>query len=340
MRLFPGWIMLLSASGVLGLLSFAAPPGSTTTHGLLLIANKGDHTLGIIDPVAGREISTVPDEGITGHEVIASPDGRTAYVPIYGNSGVGQPGTDGEKLTIIDIGSRHVTGQLDFGKGVRPHCPKFGPKDGLLYVTTELSDSVTIIDPHTQQIVGSVPTGQRESHMLAITSDGRRGYTANVGVGTVSALDLEKRKLITVIPICQVTQRISISPDGRMAFTADQKSPRLAVIDTAQNNVKTWIPLPAVAYGTASTLDGRWLLVALPSAAKVAVVDLQTLQVARTIDVMSAPQEVLIRPDNRVAYVSCDRSRKVAAIDLQTWKVRKFITAGRGCDGMAWARAI
>ena len=77
-----------------------------------------------------------------------------------------------------------------FGHGVRPHLPVFGPKDGMLYVTTELDQSITIIDPKTLKIVGSIPTGQPESHMLAISHDGRRGYTANVGPGTVSVLDM------------------------------------------------------------------------------------------------------------------------------------------------------
>ena len=49
-------------------------------------------------------------------------------------------------------------------------------------------------------IIGAIPTGQPESHMLAISSDGRRGYTANVGPGTVSVLDMEAKKLIAIIP--------------------------------------------------------------------------------------------------------------------------------------------
>jgi YVTN family beta-propeller protein len=303
----------------------------------LLVANQGDRDLSIIDPAAGQQIATVPEGGITGHEVAASPDGRTAYVPIYGNSGVGKPGTDGRNMVVIDIAARKVTGDVDFGHGVRPHAAVFGPKNGLLYVTTELDNSVTIIDPHTLKVVGSVPTGQAESHMLAISSDGRRGYTANVGPGTVSVLDLENRKTIAVVPISRMTQRISISPDDSMVFTADQTKPRLAVIDTSTNKVKTWVPLPATGYGTASTKDGRSLLVAVPPANKVAVVDLGTLKVVHTIDVPSAPQEVLIRPDNHVAYVSCNASHKVVAIGLNDWKVQKLIDAGKGADGLAWA---
>jgi YVTN family beta-propeller protein len=305
----------------------------------VLVANQGDRDLSIIDPAAGQQVATVPEGGITGHEVIASQDGRTAFVPIYGNSGVGKPGTDGRNMVLIDIASRKVTGNVDFGHGVRPHCPKINPKDGLLYVTTELDQSVTIIDPKTLKIVGSVPTGQPESHMLAISSDGRRGYTSNVGPGTVSVLDLENRKTIAVIPIAATAQRISITPDNSMVFTADQTKPQLAVIDTNTNKMKSWIPLPGLGYGTTPTHDGRWLLVAVPSPPKLAVVDLHSLSVVRTLDLPTAPQEVLVQPDDQVAYVSCNRSGKVAMINLGDWTVSKIVDAGKLADGLAWAKA-
>jgi YVTN family beta-propeller protein len=307
-----------------------------SAKGLLLVANKTDRTLGIIDPVSGQTLAAVAEGGVTGHEVIASADGRFAYVPIYGDSGVGKAGSDGSNLVVIDIAARKVTGNYDFGKGVRPHCPLIGPKDGLLYVTTELDNAITVIDPRTLKAVGTVPTGQKESHMLAITSDGRRGYTANVGPGTVSVLDLEARKTLAVIPISGETQRISLSVDAALAFTSDQTKPQLAVIDTATNKVKQWVALPGLGYGTAPTADGRYLVVAVPTVNKVAVVDLHSMEVARSIDVPRAPQEVLIAPDDKTAYVSCDASHQVAAIGLADWKVR-LIEAGRGADGLAWA---
>jgi DNA-binding beta-propeller fold protein YncE len=319
-----------------GLLSLSFSASSSST-GLLLVANKGDRTLGLIDPTDGRQIATVAEGGVTGHEVATSPDGKRAFVPIYGNSGVGIPGTDGSTLAVIDLSERKLIHTIDFGHGVRPHCAVLGPKDGLLYVSTELDKSVTIIDPLTLKIVGSVPTEQAESHMLAISSDGRYGYTANVGPGTVSVLDLVGRKTLTVIPVAEHIQRISITPDNRWVFTSDDEKPRLAVIDTATNKVDRWIALPGTGYGTASTLDGKWLLVALPDANAVAVVNLVTLQVVKTISVPPAPQEVLIRPDGQIAYVSCDKSHQVAAIQIGNWGV-KLIEAGRGADGLAWAK--
>jgi DNA-binding beta-propeller fold protein YncE len=317
---------------------FVRAGGSAETGpGMLLAVNQGEATLGIVDPRAGKLVATIAEGDVTGHEVATSFDGKLAYVPIYGDSSVGDPGTDGRDLVVIDIGSRKVIRRFDFGHGVRPHCAVMNPNDGLLYVTTELDRTVTIIDPKTLKLVGAIPTGQEESHMLVLSHDGRFGYTANVGPGTVSVLDLKARKLISVVPVSQKTQRISISADDRTVFTADQTKPRLAVIDTVTNKLKTWIPLSASGYGTATTRDGHWILVAMQSTSQVAVVDLETLQVTRTIDVPPTPHEIFISPNNDLAYVSCTKSDKIAAISLSDWSIKYLIAAGNRVDGLGWA---
>jgi DNA-binding beta-propeller fold protein YncE len=303
---------------------------------LLLVDQKGDQSLALVDPASGRVVTNVQENGITGHEVAASPDGRVAFVPIYGNSGVGKPGTDGRNIVVIDLAARKIAGDIEFDHGVRPHCAVFGP-DGLLYVTTELDHSVTIIDPKTLKIVGAIPTGQPESHMLAIAHSGLRGYTANVGPGTVSVLDIKARKTLAVIPVSGETQRIAISPDDKWVFTADQTKPQLTVINTATNRVQTRVPLSGLGYGSAVTPDGRFLLIAVPAANKVDVVDLGTMKLARSIPVATSPQEVLIAPDGKTAYVSCAGSNQVDAIDLSAWSVTRHIATGKGTDGLGWA---
>jgi YVTN family beta-propeller protein len=314
----------------------AAPAAGPTTP-LLVATNQGDRALSIIDPVAQKQVAMVPEEGITGHEVATSPDGRLVYVPIYGSSGVGKPGTDGQEMVVIDIPTRKIVGKVDFGHGVRPHCPVYDRASGMLYVTTELDQTVSIIDPKTLKIVGTVPTGQKESHMLVISRDGKRGYTANVGAGSVSVLDLPGRKTVTVIPISSETQRIAISNDDKWVFTSDQTKPQLAVIDTATNKIKTWVPLPGVGYGSSPTPDGKYLLLAMPKENKLAVIDLASLKVVKTVDVPDDPVKVLARPDGKVAYVSCSKAKQVAVVDLSQWKVVNQIDAGKGVDGLAWA---
>ena len=310
----------------------------TAQSARLLVDQKGDRSLAIVDPAAGKVVADVAEGGVTSHEVAASPDGKLAFVPIYGNSGVGKPGTDGQKIDVIDIASHKVVGTIDFDHGVRPHCAVFGPKDGMLYVTTELDHAITIIDPKTLKIVGSIPTGQPESHMFTISHDGLRGYTANVGPGTVSVLDMKARKMLKIVPVSGETQRIAISNDDRWVFTADQKAPRMAVIDTATDTVAKWVRLDGLGYGSAPTKDGRWLLMAVPDKNVVDVIDLKSMTLARAVPVGKSPQEVLVRPDGKAAYVSCTGSNNVAEIDLATWKVSRTIATGNGTDGLGWAR--
>jgi DNA-binding beta-propeller fold protein YncE len=98
-----------------------------------------------------------------------------------------------------------------------------GVQKGLLLVANKGDRTLGIIDPDKGTLIAAVPgavlhtipTGQPESHMLAITHDGRRGYTANVGPGTVSVLDLEAKKVLLIIPVSGRIQRISISTDDK-----------------------------------------------------------------------------------------------------------------------------
>lgn len=301
---------------------------------LLLVANQHDASMSIIDTSTNKVIASVPVGGVTGHEIAVSPDGKRAFVPIYGNAGVGRAGTDGNQISVIDLASKQIVGKVEFPHGVRPHCAVFG-KNGMLYVTTELDKTVSIIDPKTLKVVGAIPTGQEQSHMFVMSKDGKRGYTANVGPGTVSVLDIPGKKTITVIPISGNTQRISMSRDGSMVFTADQKTPRMAVIDTATDKVKAWIPLESAGYGTVATPDGRWLLVTLREAGKLAVVDLKAMKVEKTIEVGKGPAEVVVSADEKKAYVACNFSNQIAVVDLAGWKMDGLIDAGKYSDGLA-----
>jgi YVTN family beta-propeller protein len=299
----------------------------------LLVANQGDHTLLVIDPVSKKTLAKVGVD-INGHEVIASPDGKFAYVPIYGNSGVGKPGTDGRTVEVIDIEGGRAIDIIDLGRPTRPHCAKLGP-DGLLYVSAELAKAVDVIDPKTGKVVGEIPTGQVDSHMFVIAPDGSRVYTSNVFEGSVSVADVQKRALVTTIPVSESVQRISISPDGRTVYTHDQKAPRIAVIDTATNTVAKWWDVPAIVYSSAPTPDGK-LLIANAPAGKLFVLDTASGKMVHSYDIPAALGEVLVAPDGARAYVSCPHAGTIEILNLKTWKMEEPIMLTQGVDGLAF----
>lgn len=307
---------------------------ASMSDGLLVVVNQYEHTVLVVDPEKRVQLAKIT-VGVNGHEVMVSKDGGFAYVPIYGNSGVGKPGTDGSTIDVIDLRNRTLAATIDLGKPVRPHRAEFGP-DGLLYVTAELANAVDVLDPATRKVIAEIPTGQEQSHMLVISPDGWRGYTANVGAGSVSVLDLVKRSLVTTIPVAKIVQRISITADGFRVFTHDQGAARIAVIETATNKITGWIELPAPAYASEPTPDGRWLLALSHQANRLYVVDLHSLKVERTFDVPKNASEILIRPGGDNAYVSGTGEGKIAVLDLRTWKMGPAIELTPGVDGMSW----
>lgn len=344
-------IQLLVVVSVAGVVQGAAVAGQ---DGKLVIVNQAEHTV-LVEDTAKRTVLAKISVGINGHEVAVSPDGRFAYVPIYGDSVLGKPGSDGRVIDVIDLRERKLAGTIDLGKPVRPHCARFGP-DGLLYVTAELSDALYVVDPATQRVVAEVFTGAAQSHMFVISPDGRRAYTANVSTGSISVLDLVSHRLLETIAVAKHIQRISISPDGRHVYTHDQDNPRIAVIDTATNRVSNWIPLPApastagqrkillmnntaflarTAFSSAVTPDGKWLVVAAPFG-KVYAVNTAAMRVEKSFDVPAWPSEVLITPDGGTAYVSCMTTGEIAVLDLHEWKLKAPIVLTKGVDGLGW----
>ena len=302
----------------------------------LLVVTQRDQTFHVYNAETMEQISaTKEDSGDqAGHEIAATRDGKLAYVPIYSNVGVGHAGTDGDHIAVFDVATGKQVRTIKFAHGVRPHKPIWDTHTGMLLVTTEIDKTVSIVDPKTDKVVGTIPTGAEQSHMITLLPDGKKLYSANVGPGTVSVMDVPGRKLLKTIPISTNTQRISNSVDGKWVFTADQTKPEIAVIDTTKDEVTKRITLPGIGYGTTPTPDGKFLLVTMDKEPAMAVVDLKTMEVVRKIATPSGIDEVLVTPDSRMAYASSAKTDHLVKIDLGTWAVTKDVTTGKFPDGI------
>jgi len=276
--------------------------------------------------------------GVNGHEVAVSLDGHFGYVPIYGNAGVGRPGTDGDRIDIIDLKEGKLVGNIPLGKPVRPHCAKFGP-NGFLYVSAELAQALYVIDVKARKVVGEIPTGAPESHMFVISPDGRRAYTSNVHVGSVSVLDLQKRTLITVIPVAKTIQRISMSPMGDFVYTHDQEASIVYAIETLSNTIAKRINVPASIYSSQLTLTGN-TFVAVSPAGKLFVLNFEFNKIMGTFDVPQALGEVALTSQSNHAYVSCPAAGVIEVLNLDTYKLETPITLTPGVDGLEWFPAV
>lgn len=325
-------VLLLAVTFVLGL-TVAAHAPKLDPPGFLFIANQYEHTALLLDLRTKSVISRV-EVGVNGHEVAVSPDGRFGYVPIYGNSGVGKPGTDGDRIDIIDLHEHKLAGSIPLGKPVRPHCARFGP-EGLLYVSAELAQAIYVVDVKAGKVVGEIPTGAIESHMFVLSPDGKRAYTSNVHAGSVSVLDIEKRSLITIIPVSKMVQRISITADGTRVFAHDQEQPRIAVIDTATNKITGSIALPSTVYSSAPLPDGH-TMVAYSPAGKLFSIDLDHLKQIGESDACKALGELALTSDGNRAFLTCPATGQLLVYNPHNGKPDPEITLTKGVDGIQW----
>jgi YVTN family beta-propeller protein len=323
-------------------LSLCVTSVAAAQSGLLAVVNQKEHSVILVDPATRQPAAAIP-VGVNGHEIAASPDGSQLYVPIYGNSGVGKPGSDGETIDIIDVAARKVAATMDFGRPLRPHKDIFGP-GGLLYCTGELARAIQIVDVSTRKVVGQIPTGAKESHMFAFSPDRTRAYTANVGAGSVSVLDVSNRKLITVIPLTRTVQRIAVSNDGRWVFTSDYDQPRLAVIDSRTNALSHWVATGARPYVTQPTEDGRYLLVSeIPDSedrtkpGQLEVFDMATWKAVHTYPLPASGTGGFLLHGGLV-YLSVPAAGVVEVLDPKTWAMQSPITLTPGVDGLAWTK--
>jgi DNA-binding beta-propeller fold protein YncE len=303
------------------------------TDGILLVVNDRHHCLLEVDPITGQVEATVPI-GVNGHEITLSTDQRYGWIPIYGDAVIGEPGTAGSTIDVVNLHTRQVS-TIDLGRPLRPHLGVFGP-GGLFSVTAEEANAVLIIDPVTKAVVGEIPTGKPQTHALVISADGRRGYTANVDSGTVSVLDIPHRKLLSVIPVAKRVQRIAISHDGRYVFTSDWDAPRVAVIDTAKQKLIRWIEVTNVPFVALPTPDGQQLLVAEWNNDKghLDLIDLATMKSVRSLELGAQPFGIYFH--DGTAYINCLIAGTIERLSLATWTLDKPLRLTMGVDGMAW----
>ena len=299
----------------------------------LVLPEAKNHRLVLVDPRAKTVVGQITVPGWP-HEVAFSKDGKTAYVPSYSDAIVGMPGTDGQTIDVVDMKARKVTQTWDLGKPLRPHLPMLGA-DGTLLVSTELGQALSVVDLESGTIKGQIPTGANESHVFVQTPDGRKIYTANLHAGSISVLDAKARKLVKVIQVSRLVNRVALSKDGKRLFVTDGDSPNVVVIDTAIDQIANRVVVSAPPFSVFPTPDGKWLLIGeeLGTKGKLEVLDLQDLTVKHAFDVDRLPFGIKIVGNE--TFVACYLSGNLDVLNLATWTMEPSIPNVAHGDGLA-----
>jgi len=315
-------------------LSVAAGTLAATTAAnadTLVVLNKTESTLVTVDPVTMKVLGRV-GTGRGPHEAVASADGKLAYVANYGDQ------APNSSLSIIDLATLKEVKRVELGALVRPHG--MAEHGGKIYFTSEASRTVARYDPATDKVDWVVGTGQSATHMLALSPDGRKLYTANIASDSVTVITIgpPTPAAIAQVAVGKSPEAIDASPDGREVWVGQNGDGRISVIDTTTHTVKDSFKVGELPIRLKFTPDGKRVLVADPKSDAVVVIDAATRREVKRIAMDGVPLGIQVAPDGKRAYVSRAQAGKVDAIDLEKLEVVGSVATGQGPDGLAYAR--
>lgn len=308
------------------------PGWAQTPSPALLVLNKEDATLSIIDPSTMKTVAQIPT-GEGPHEIAASDDGKMAFVANYGGR------TPGTTISVMDLVAQKELRRVDLGALRRPHGIVFA--EGKVWLTAEQNRLIARYDPAGSQIDWLLGIGQNGTHMLLFSKDRSLLFTSNIGSDSITLLQRGGDPSVwnaTNISVGKGPEGGDISPDGREYWAANSGDGTVSIIDVATKRVEQTLDVQVNRSNRLKfTLDGKLVLISDLGNNALVVVDAASRKVVKRLNPGRQPEGILISPDGAHAYVAVAGDKNVTVLDLKSLEVSARIPTGAGPDGMAWA---
>ncbi len=348
----------------MGIASVHAAPAQAPSTSVLLVLAKSDNTVALIDPATLQVLGRVP-AGPDPHEIIASDDGKLAFISNYGG-----PDSALNTISVVDLVARKALAPIDLGALRSTHGLAF--KGGELYFTAEANKVIGRYNPATRRVDWVLGTGQDRTHMIVVSDHLDRIITANVASGTISIIEQFTQPSgnpgpppnsqpgsgpapggpppgmprlswrVTNVPAGRGSEGFDVSPDGKEIWVANAQDATITIIDIATRKAMQTLPIPIKGANRLKfTKDGKLALISGLRAdvnagdSSLLVMDTSTHAVVKKLNLGGGAAGILITPDGSRAYVAVSSGDKVAVLDLKTLEVTGQILAGKQPDGMA-----
>src|SRR6266478_8817219 len=246
----------------------------------LLVLEKSDSTLAIVDPASLQVVARVP-AGPDPHEIVASADGKLAYISNYG-------GNDStlNTISVVDLAERKALPPINLGALRSAHGLSFA--GGKLYFTAETNKIIGRYDPATQSVDWVLGTGQDRTHMVVVSENLDRIVTSNVSSGTISLIELVSPPTVGFgTPPGNPPGNTFVA--GFTPATADtpRGGPPLGLGSPPASARKTWrvtsVPAGRGAEGFDVSPDGKEIWAANAQEATVTIIDVASKRVTQTL---------------------------------------------------------
>lgn len=132
-------------------------------------------------------------------------DGRTAYQTMRWLNGV----------LVLDLQQHKAVDRIAFetpdfaSEGKDAHGPALTPDGRELWLTTQTSDDVAVIQTSDRKLLQRIAVGD-DPNWIAFTPDGGQAVVSNTGSNSISIIDVARRQMTATLPVGQAPKRLAV----------------------------------------------------------------------------------------------------------------------------------
>lgn len=322
-------LRILRAAAICGALA-AGPAGAAGT-GYIFVSNESDDTVSVIDGERLEVIATVRT-GVRPRDMRWTPDKSRLLIAASGSDriealdvelleivGEIEAGEDPEIFALDPSGRILVAANEDDNEvtvtdletggtlrtiedvGIEPEGVTFRHDGKVVFVTSEVTNTVLVIDPWEGEVLDEVLVGDRPRRGI-VTPDDREYWVTNELGGSVTILDAQTYAAIDEIYFDPRGMRaedvtpvdFAMTRDGRTAYVTLGRARHVAVVNVESREVEDYILAGDRVWGAALTADEGTLVVTNGASDDVTVIDTERRVAVKAISVGRTPHTVRI----------------------------------------------
>lgn len=308
--------------------SASTPLDPENLSGMLVVVNKSDDAISLIDIAKKKIIKTLPT-GKGPHELIVSADGKWAVSTDF---------VGGDSLTVFDLLAQKVTRTISLADYPGPHGIKFLKDQQRVLFTSGKSKHVVLVNIHSGIIEEAINTEQQTTHMLAFSQREDFAYTTNIRSNSISKISLKDYSLIEQLATEESPEAINISKDGKQLWYGANKEGLVTVIDTESKLQLAQFSDFTFPYRVLFSHNEKIAMVPDFSKHEIRFFDVKTLKELGKLNLEegAGPQGITLHPVQDIAFLSLNLKNKIVAIDINLRQIIAEYPTGNNPDGVGF----
>jgi YVTN family beta-propeller protein len=237
-----------------------------------------------------------------------------ASVPSITKPGIGQNGGRPNSVTPAAWLPNRAIGNIPVGYS--PVAPLVDPQNGMLYISNNGQNNLTVVNGSTDKVVSSLVM-QNNPSTPALDPANRLVYVPNTGSPTMTVINTTTNKDATNISLGHYPISALYDPESNQVFSLSEDG-NVSVIDPATNTVSKTIEAAYIPWGFALDPVADEIYVPSHGGANLTIINASTDNVAAKVAVGSQPVAPLFDPFTKSLYLANQGSNNVSVFDGST----------------------